>query len=198
MLTIAVLCLVLAQQRILENLIDEPLDPKDMVELNGGKDPNLIAEWAVWQYTFDALEQGTGTQDLPTTIALVATRADAVLIFRAAGESQRNDAELTVLGNKTYDALLAIKHACDRDEATPPKRKDCFVQKGKTIGEEYREREIESRQRTLDIRDRLLEQLDVAGRLTTKSALLAWSEERRSRMVIYVHKTQLDHYYKPR
>ena len=198
MLTIAVLCLVLAQQRILENLIDEPVDPKDMVELNGGKDPNQIAEWAVWQYTFDALEQGTGREDLPTTIARLATRADAVLIFRAAGESQKNDAELAVLGNKTYDALLAIKHACDRDEATPAKRKDCFVQKGKTIGEAYREREIESRQRTLDIRDRLLQQLDEGDRLATKSALLAWSEERRSRMVIYVHKTQLDHYYKPR
>ena len=56
----------------------------------------------------------------------------------------------------------------------------------------------EFRQRTLDIRDQLLAQLEKGGSLEVKLALVAWVEARKADLKAYIHRPNLDHYYRPR
>jgi hypothetical protein len=202
-MVIALLLLTLMQtlpQGPIPNLIDEPPDPKDMIEIDGSKEPQRIPEWSAWRSAFRSLKDTVATkEDLPTAVALIATPGDLRLIVRAAEESFRNDAAYEELAVALYFKLLAVRQACDAKEATRQKRKDCFIREGNPISRPYMEvEEFAYRQRTLDIRDRLLRQLGERGRMEVGLALMAWVESQKKGMKAFIHKSSLADYYKPR
>ena len=181
-----------------QNLIDERPDPKDMILIDGAKEPHRIPEWSAWQSAFRLMRHDKTRDDLPTELYYLVTPADVALILAAIRASNDNDAALERRGTELYTKLLGVRQACDAKEDTKEKRTACFIREGNVVSRGWRDEEIEFRQRTLDIRDQLLAQLEKGGSLEVKLALVAWVEARKADLKAYIHRPNLDHYYRPR
>jgi hypothetical protein len=181
-----------------QNLIDERPDPKDMILIDGSKEPHRIPEWSAWQTAFRLIGPAKSKDDLPTELYHIVDSFDVALIARAVASSLQNDAALAERGRSLYDKLLVVRRACDAKETTASRRRTCFISEGNLVSGGWKEEEIAFRQRTLDIRDQLLQQLDERGKVDVRLALTAWVESRKSGMKAYIHEPNLAHYYKPR
>ena len=188
-----VLCL-LAQQ----NLIDERPDPSEMILIDGAKEPHRIPEWSTWQWAFHLMRDGKTRDDLPMDLYKLVTPADVALIVAAVRASVENDAALEKRGIELYSKMLVVRKACDAKEKTTEQRTACFIREGTPVSTGWRDEEIEFRQRTLDIRDRLLRQLEEGGRHEVTLTLVAWAEKAKAGIKAHIHKPNLAHYYKPR
>jgi hypothetical protein len=188
-----VLCL-LAQQ----NLIDERPDPKDMILIDGSKEPHRIPEWSAWQWAFHLMRDAKDRDELPTELYWLVMPRDVALIQAAVRASVENDGALEKRGMELYAKLLAVRQACDAKEKTKEQQSKCLLRDGQVVSAGWKDEEIQFRQRTLDIRDRLLRQLEEGGRDDVRLALIRWVEARKSGVKAYIHKPNLDHYYKPR
>jgi hypothetical protein len=188
-----VLCL-LAQQ----NLIDERPDPKDMILIDGSKEPHRIPEWSAWQWAFHLMRDGKTRDQLPAELYERVTPADVALIVAAARSSAENDAALQKRSMELYSKMLAVRQACDAKETTAEQRTACFTREGTAASAGWEDEEITFRQRTLDIRDRLLRQLEEGERHEVTLALVAWVEKAKAGIKVRIHKPNLAHYYKPR
>ena len=188
-----VLCL-LAQQ----NLIDERPDPSEMILIDGSKEPYRIPEWSAWQWAFQLMRDAKGREDLPTELYVLVKPGDVALVQAAVRASADNDAALEKRGMELYAKLLAVRQACDAKEKTKEQQSKCLLREGQAVSAGWKDEEIQFRQRTLDIRDRLLRQLEEGGRDDVRLALIRWVEARKAGLKAYIHKPNLDHYYKPR
>jgi hypothetical protein len=188
-----VLCL-LAQQ----NLIDERPDPSEMILIDGSKEPYKIPEWSAWQWAFHLMRDGKTRDELPMELYNLVTPADVALIVAAVRDSLENDAALEKRGIELYSKLLVVRQACDAKEKTKEQQTACFIREGRPVSAGWQDEEIGFRQRTLDIRDRLLWQLEEGGRHDVKIALVAWAEKAKAGIKAHIHKPNLAHYYKPR
>jgi hypothetical protein len=195
---LTVLVSLLLMQPPPQNLIDERPDPKDMILIDGSKEPQRIPDWSAWRTAFRLIGKGKTRDDLPTELFHIVSAADVALIFGAANASLDNDAAYERRGTELYDKLLAVRQACDAKEEAAANRKACFIKEGNLVSGGWRDEEIAFRQRTLDIRDQLLQQLDERGKADVQLALTAWVESRKAGMKAYIHKPNLAHYYKPR
>ena len=188
-----VLCL-LAQQ----NLIDERPDPSEMILIDGSKEPHRIPEWSAWQWAFQLMRDAKDRADLPTELYVLVKPSDVALIQAAVRASVENDAALEKRGMELYAKLLVVRQTCDAKEKTKDEQVKCLIREGRGVSAGWKDEEIQFRQRTLDIRDRLLRQLEEGGRDEVKLALVRWVEARKAGVKAYIHKPSLDHYYKPR
>jgi hypothetical protein len=188
-----VLCL-LAQQ----NLIDERPDPSEMILIDGSKEPHRIPEWSVWQWAFYLMRDSKTRDELPMELYDLVTPADVVSIVAAVKDSLENDAALKKRGMELYSLLLTVRRSCDDKERTKKEQTACFIREGNLVSRGWKDEEIQFRQRTLDIRDRLLRQLEEGGRQEVKLALTLWVEGRKAGMKAHIHKPNLAHYNKPR
>ena len=188
-----VLCL-LAQQ----NLIDERPDPSEMILIDGSKEPHRIPEWSTWQWAFQLMRDGKTRDELPMELYKLVTPADVALIVAAVRDSVENDAALEKRSIELYSKMLVVRQACDAKEKTREQRNACFIREGTSVSAGWREEEIEFRQRTLDIRDRLLRQLEEGGRHEVTLTLVGWAEKAKAGIKAHIHKPNLAHYYKPR
>jgi hypothetical protein len=191
-----VLALVFLLAQTLPNLIDERPDPSEFVEIDGAKEPHRVPEWATWRMTFRSLNDDQ--RRLPADLHLVVSPTETSLIFRAVTDSLENDAALQKRGMELYQQLLAVRQACDAKHTEPQQRKSCFLREGNAVSGGWREEEIAFRLRTLDIRDRLFQQLEEGGKGEVKLALIAWAEARKAKYKATIHKPDLAHYFKPR
>ena len=188
-----VLCL-LAQQ----NLIDERPAPSEMILIDGSKEPHRIPEWSAWQWAFYLMRDGKTRDELPMELYNLVTPADVALIVAAVRDSLENDAALQKRGMELYTQLLAVRKGCDAKERTKKEQAACFIREGNVVSRGWKDEEIQFRQRTLDIRDRLLRQLEEGGKQEVNLALAMWVEARKAGMKAHIHKPNLAHYYKPR
>jgi hypothetical protein len=144
------------------------------------------------------MRDGKTRDQLPAELYDLVTPADVGLIVAAVKDSLDNDNALEKRGMELYTQLLAVRRACDAKERTNREQAACFIREGNVVSRGWKDEEIQFRQRTLDIRDRLLRQLEEGGRQEVKLALMMWVEARKSGMKAHIHKPNLDHYYKPR
>lgn len=184
------------QPGLSQSLIDEPPDPKEMLEIDGSREPHRIPEWSAWQSAFHSLSGGDTIEDLPTALYQVASPVDVDSIFTAVAASKKNDATYDEYRLALFDKLLGVRRECDRTGTTAQTRKACFVERGLVVSKGFPDYEIAYRQHTLDIRDRLLAELE--PRPEVRGALTMWVESQKAGMKAFIHKSREAHYYKPR
>jgi hypothetical protein len=191
-----VVCLLPTALLLGQTLIDKRPDPKDMIEIDGAKEPYRIPEWSAWRTAFELLSRGTAAKGhLPSSLTSLVTEADVDLIFRAIDASKKNDAAYDEHRLKQFTRMLDVRTACDKQEPTDQKRSACYRDQGTPIWTEFTEYELAYRQRILDLRNRLLEQLD--QRQEVKAALMAWVAERKMGIRVVMLKTEEAHYQRP-
>jgi hypothetical protein len=178
-----------------QKLVGTAPDAKDMIEIDGAKEPHRIPEWSAWRNAFELLAGGTTKDHLPSSLTPLVSAADVDLIFHAIDASKKNDAAYDEHRVKMFHRLLEVRAACDRQEPTDQKRLACQREKGGQVAAPFPEYEIAYRQRILDLRDRLLQQLD--KREAVQAALVAWVSDQKKGIRVVMLKTEEAHYQRP-
>src|SRR5687768_2609417 len=62
---------------------------EDIVEIDGAKNPELIPQWAAWEFAFRVM--GGGPHELPTPVYRVVSREERALILAEAKASLQRD-----------------------------------------------------------------------------------------------------------
>ena len=101
-----------------QKLVGTAPDAKDMIEIDGAKEPHRIPEWSAWRNAFDLLAGGTTNEHLPSSLTPLVSAADVALIFRAIDASKKNDAAYDEHRLKMFHQLLEVRAACDKQEPT--------------------------------------------------------------------------------
>ena len=145
--------------------------PSEWVHIDGGKNPELIPEWSVWDTAFRMFAT---VGDLPTAVLHVLTAEEAAAIKAAANRHGTITAECEARGLKLIP-LLGKETA-------------------RAINEKTRALNLDCRKQTLNLRDRSLEGLRADARV----ALTQWVEELKKGMRASVPKAELDFYLQPK
>ena len=141
------------------------------------------------------LAGGTTNEHLPSSLTPLVSAADVALIFRAIDASKKNDAAYDEHRLKMFHQLLEVRAACDKQEPTDRKRLACQRERGGRVAEAFPEYEIAYRQRILDLRDRLLQQLD--KREEVQAALVGWVADQKKGIRVVMLTTEEAHYQRP-
>ena len=125
-------------------------DPKggvEMMQIDGGRNPELIPEWNAWGFAFRVF--ATGSRQLPSTIHFAVSSEEAAMLMKEADQLQKVDQDCRTRVLKLHDLL-------------GKERKDVLDRKLRDIT-------LECRWATLHARDRVLEALkpEAAIALTT-------------------------------
>ncbi len=197
MLSLVLMALVSLPQTLTpgQKLVGTAPDAKDMIQIDGAKEPHRIPEWSAWRNAFELLAGGTTKDHLPSSLTPLVSAADVDLIFRAIDASKKNDAAYDEHRLKMFHRLLEVRTTCDKQEPTDQRRLACQRERGGQVAEAFPEYEIAYRQRILDLRDRLLQQLD--KREEVKAALVAWVSDQKQGIRVVMLKTEEAHYQRP-
>ena len=154
-------------------------DRKDLLVIEGARDPAQIPEWLVWEYSFTLLHQWQGrdsgfTHDLRETL----TTQEFGLLEREAVAQKTRQANRDSRGAKLFE-----NHPY---ATTPPEVLAELNEQAYAIDLAYR-REI------LAARDRLLQALG----LESQAALMNWVAENKAAITSYVHKSDLKRWRSP-
>lgn len=193
-LTLALSVFLVAPQA--QNLFGvKPPSEKEMTTLEG----NSIPEWNNWAFAFLAINTGFArNNNLPSEfydLNLGTTEQQRQMIASAAAESKKNDDAYDVQRMKILEKLVAIKIECSQFEIQ--KRQSCFDDKGgKEAATSFAEYELNYRQRTLDIRDRLLRRLEDSP--LVQNALINWVRAVTAGRTIKIVKSELTRFLQPR
>jgi len=143
--------------------------PSERVEIDGSKNPELIPEWYVWETFFRQLHTA-GT--VPSALNL--TESETRALHMEVEEFYKSNQQC----QKQIENLRPLVGIASNSE----------------VNQKQRSIQLECRNRSLDIRDRLL-----AGvRPEASVALVTWVESLKSGIEISVPKRELAHFRQPR
>ena len=91
-----------------QKLVGTAPGAKDMIQIDGAKEPHRIPEWSAWRNVFELLAGGTTKDHLPSSLTPLVSAADVDLIFRAIDASKRNDAAYDEHRLKMFHRLLEV------------------------------------------------------------------------------------------
>jgi len=146
--------------------------PRDeVVEIDGSRNPELIPQWAAWEFVFRVM--GGGPRELPTTVYEVVSMEERALILAEAQAGLQRD------------------KACQQrvEQLMPLVGKE----KNSVINAKQQEIQLHCRWETLHARDRLLERLRPEG----QTALIGFVEDMKGGTRVTVPKRELAHYLQP-
>lgn len=109
----------------------------ETIEIDGGKNPELIPEWSAWGFAFRVI--ATGSRQLPSSVHVVLSKEEAALLLKEADRMQKFDREC--------QSRVVKLHASVGKE------------KNEVVDARLREITVECRWAALHARDRVLEQL---------------------------------------
>jgi hypothetical protein len=188
----ALLVVALALPAVQHKPLLPPPDPKDMIVIDGAKEPHRIPQWNAWGFAFRIFT----TMGLPPTLTAITTPADRELLLRFANDEKKNQDAYTARMTELYPKVLEVRTDCDREHPADQSKADkCFITRGNILTGPSKEDEIAVRQRTLDIRDELLIALDTRAEL--KLALIAYVDKSRAGIKSHMHKLEEARYRKP-
>jgi hypothetical protein len=155
-------------------------DQKDVLVIDGAKDPGQIPEWLAWEYSFTLINQWQGrdngfTHDLREAV----TPEEFALLEKEGTAHKARMARRASLGAK-----LVEKYPFET--TTEPK----VIERG---NEEAFAIELEYRRDILAARDRLLQTFSVAS----QAVLLNWVAENKTAITSHVPKSDLKRYRLP-
>jgi hypothetical protein len=200
MLMLLPFIVLLPAQQWPEGLLPMPANPKDMVVIDGAKNPELIPEWSAWQHAFHSLSSASmRVLPNPVYVAVLPQKLAAVTgeILREADASKRNDDAHLEHKLKRIQRLADAREACRNENRTDQAAYECYSARARTIVSGAKEQEIEYRQRTLDIRQRLIERL-LQEDPAAAAALGRWVEALKAGRTITMHRSELEGYRLPR
>jgi hypothetical protein len=143
--------------------------PSERVEIDGSRNPELIPEWYVWETFFRQLHNA-GT--VPSVLNLTESETRALRMEVEAFNKNNEQCQ------KQIESLRPLVGIASNSE----------------VNQKQRSIQLECRNRSLDIRDRLL-----AGvRPEASVALVTWVESLKSGIEISVPKRELAHFRQPR
>ncbi len=143
--------------------------PSERVEIDGSKNPELIPEWYVWETFFRQLHTA-GT--MPSALNLTESETRALQM------------ELEEFNKSNQQCQKQVENL----------RPLVGIASNSEVNQKQRAIQLECRNRSLDIRDRLL-----AGvRPEASVALVTWVESLKSGIEISVPKRELAHFRQPR
>jgi hypothetical protein len=142
----------------------------DLVHIDGSKNPEMIPQWNAWESAFGIVAL---VSDIPADVAVHLSKEEQAALVAAAKEAGAN------------------RRACERRvlELAPLLQ----TQEAKSINDKTQEINLEYRQQTLRLRDRVLAALGPEG----QAALNRWVESTKSGMRISIPKAELDFYRRP-
>jgi hypothetical protein len=143
--------------------------PSERLEIDGKKNPELIPEWYVWETFFGQLHRA-GT--IPSALNLTPSETR---LLQTELEQYSKSQEACQKQIDTLRSLVGVAATVD-------------------VNRKQRAIQLECRNRTLEIRGRLLEGV----RPDANAALTAWVEGTKSGIEISVPKRELDHFRQPR
>jgi hypothetical protein len=142
-----------------------------MIEIDGAKNPELIPQWAAWEFAFRVI--AGGSRALPSTVRHVVSKVEAASVIGEAVESQKR-------GAACRERLLKLRPLLSTAKAAEINRRQAEI-------------EIDCRWQTLHARDRVLERLNPEGRV----ALNAFVESTKAGTRVTIAKRELAHYQQP-
>jgi hypothetical protein len=142
----------------------------DLVHIDGSKNPEMIPQWNAWESAFGIVALVT---DIPTDVAVHLSKEERAILVAAAKEAGDN------------------RRACEQRvlKLTPLLQ----TEQAKSINDKTQEINLEYRQQTLRLRDRVLAALGPEG----QAALNQWVEATKSGMRISIPKADLEFYRRP-
>ena len=143
--------------------------PSERLEIDGGKNPELIPEWYVWETFFRQLHK-TGTEPSALKLTASETRVLRMEVERYSKSNQECQ--------KQIEDLRPLVGVAPNSE----------------VNQKQRAIQLECRNRTLDIRERLLDGIGPDAR----DAVISWVENLKSGIEISVPKRELAHFRQPR
>jgi Spy/CpxP family protein refolding chaperone len=146
----------------------------EIIEIDGGKTPELIPEYLLWEHGFGGLAIIKERQMTPALESLALSAEDAARVFgEAAAQADRE------------------RRRSERERA---RRTALAAAKPSDLAAALRDVILDYRWDVLNARDRLLDSLTPEGR----TELLRWMSERRTHITAYVPKGELDFFRQPR
>jgi hypothetical protein len=143
----------------------------EVIEIDGGKNPELIPQWSAWGYAFRVI--ATGSRLLPSDVVAQSTSAEQALIVKEA------------------DAVQAFDHGClARHQKILAYRGD---KKPELLDKEVRELTLDCRRNTLHARDRLLASLSSVA----QAALTTFVESTKRGTSLSIPKKDLPRFLEP-
>jgi len=186
--TLTLIALFLVPQAGTSPSLRQPPNPKDMIEIDGSKEPWRIPQWNAWRFAFGVIAR-QANELLPTDVHVYVTKKEAALIRREAEISLKNDAaceeKMLELRARLVEALTACR----------PQGRSCIQLKSRAITQETKDSEITCRWQTLHARDRALEGLK--DNPVGQSALIQWVETTKRGRIIGMHKSEEAHFRLP-
>jgi hypothetical protein len=143
----------------------------ERIEIDGSKNPEMIAQWDVWKAAFLIIDKSS---DVPTMVWKVATKEEVALIVKAAKEN-------AAIEQACEGRALKLAALLRTDEA-------------RFINERTQALNLECREQTLDLSDRLLSELSRQA----AAALAQYVESLKAGIRVYVPKGELAFYRQPR
>jgi hypothetical protein len=145
--------------------------PEEIVEIDGSKNPELIPQWAAWEFAFRVM--GGGPRELPTTVYRVVSKEERALILAEAQASLQRDKAC----QQRVEKLLPL----------------VGKEKNSVVNAKQQEIQLDCRRETLHARDRLLERLRPEG----QAELIAFVEDTKGGTRVTIPKRELAHYLQP-
>ena len=143
----------------------------EMIEIDGTKNPELIPEWSAWGFTFRVI--ATGSRQLPSSVHVAVSKAEAALLLTEADRLQNLDRECQDRVVKLHSLL-----GKEKDDALDARLRDIT---------------LECRWAILHARDRVLEQLNPEG----SAALSAFVVSTKAATSLTIRKQDLARFLEP-
>jgi hypothetical protein len=159
------------QEKTPPKIVFSTPNPADLVHIDGGKNPEMIPQWNVWESAFGMVAL---VSDVPTEVAVSLSNEEQAALVAAAKEA------------------VANRRACERRvlELAPLLQ----TAEAKSVNDKTQEINLEYRQQTLRLRDRVLA---AAVRPEGQAALNRWVDSTKAGMRISIPKAELDFYRRP-
>ena len=145
--------------------------PPETIEIDGGKNPELIPEWSAWGFAFRVI--ATGSRQLPSSVHAVVSTEEATMLLKQADRLQKFDRECQNRVVKLHSLL-----GKEKDAALDARLRDIT---------------LECRWATLHARDRVLEGLTPEGR----AALIAFVASTKVGTSLTIRKQDLARFLEP-
>jgi hypothetical protein len=148
---------------------DSPAE--EIVVIDGSKNPELIPQWAAWEFVFRVM--GGGPKELPTTVYRVVSGEERALILAEAQASLRRDKACQERVQKLWPLV--------------------GIEKDSVINAKQEKIQLDCRWETLHARDRLLQRLRTEGQME----LIRFVEDMKGGSRVTIPKRELAHYLQP-
>jgi hypothetical protein len=148
---------------------DSPAE--EIVVIDGSKNPELIPQWAAWEFAFRVM--GGGPKELPTTVYRVVSGEERALILAEAQASLKRDKACQERVQKLWPLV--------------------GIEKDSVINVKQQKIQLDCRWETLHARDRLLQRLRPEG----QTELIRFVEDMKGGTKVTIPKRELAHYLQP-